>query len=202
MQFWSGLSVVARRDLLRIDKQTLFEQVRKNLYCSRCHGLLVEGFSQIILYGKSLQAGMVGTKNVAGPTGRHMTENGHSAAVAAGFSDDSRDPSVHPWGGLAATRDSMLTVLDCFLDGMPLEVLQNVPPTFHYFIHKLLGSQTCRASEVAFRACIDCKATVFSYCQLLYQLDSLRVLVCNFKPRTVEYVSTVIVTRTSCLTSC
>lgn len=114
---------MARRDLLRIDKQTLFEQVRKNLYCSRCHGLLVEGFSQIILYGKSLQAGS---------TGRQMAENGHNAAVAS-LADDSRDPSVHPWGGLAATRDSMLTVLDCFLDGMPLEVLQNVPPTFHYF---------------------------------------------------------------------
>ncbi|KAG0504669.1 hypothetical protein M758_N028400 [Ceratodon purpureus] len=115
-KFWGGLSVVARRDLLRIDKQTLFEQVRKNLYCSRCHGLLVEGFSQIILYGKSLQAGS---------TGRHLAENGHNASVAS-LVDDSRDPSVHPWGGLAATRDSMLTVLDCFLDGMPLEVLQNV----------------------------------------------------------------------------
>ncbi|KAG0574071.1 hypothetical protein KC19_VG231800 [Ceratodon purpureus] len=114
-KFWSGLSVVGRRDLLRIDKQTLFEQVRKNLYCSRCHGLLVEGFSQIILYAKSLQAGSIG---------RQLVENGDSAAVAS-LADDSRDPSVHPWGGLAATRDSMLTVLDCFLDGMPLEVFES-----------------------------------------------------------------------------
>jgi hypothetical protein len=127
VQFWSGLPVAARRELLRIDKQSLFEQVRKNLYCSRCHGLLVEGFSQIILYGKSLQAGVVGYSNGAGNNSKHLPENGYSAA-AAGFSDDTRDPSVHPWGGLAATRDSMLTVLDCFLDGMPLEVLQNVPP--------------------------------------------------------------------------
>ncbi|XP_024377831.1 uncharacterized protein [Physcomitrium patens] len=122
-KFWGGLSVVARRDLLRIDKQTLFEQVRKNLYCSRCHGLLVEGFSQIILYGKSLQAGMVGQNSGGGTTGKQVSGKGHYAAVA-GFADDSKDPSVHPWGGLAATRDSMLTVLDCFLDGMPLEVFE------------------------------------------------------------------------------
>lgn len=29
----------------------------------------------------------------------------------------SSDPCVHPWGGLATTRETMLTVLDCFLDG-------------------------------------------------------------------------------------
>lgn len=132
LQFWGGLSVVARRDLLRIDKQTLFEQVRKNLYCSRCHGLLVEGFNQIVFYGKTLQAGMVGHTNGSGTNSRQVIQNGYNAGIAD-LSDDSRDPSVHPWGGLAATRDSMLTVLDCFLDGMQLEVLQNVPPTFLYF---------------------------------------------------------------------
>lgn len=144
---------MARRDLLRIDKQTLFEQVRKNLYCSRCHGLLVEGFSQIILYGKSLQAGMVGQNSGGGTTGKQVSGKGHYAAVA-GFADDSKDPSVHPWGGLAATRDSMLTVLDCFLDGMPLEVLQNVPPIFHSFLLMFLKfsatsvGKTCEAIEI------------------------------------------------------
>ncbi|XP_024399022.1 uncharacterized protein [Physcomitrium patens] len=123
-KFWGGLSVVARRDLLRIDKQTLFEQVRKNLYCSRCHGLLVEGFNQIVFYGKTLQAGMVGHTNGSGTNSRQVIQNGYNAGIAD-LSDDSRDPSVHPWGGLAATRDSMLTVLDCFLDGMQLEVFES-----------------------------------------------------------------------------
>eukprot|EP00249_Psilotum_nudum_P027135 c34478_g1_i1 orf=2-271(-) len=40
-KFWSELPSAARHELLRIDKQTLFEQVRKNLYCSRCNGLLL-----------------------------------------------------------------------------------------------------------------------------------------------------------------
>ncbi|KAK9290592.1 hypothetical protein L1049_008763 [Liquidambar formosana] len=54
-KFWSELSLQARQELLRIDKQTLFEQARKNMYCSRCNGLLLEGFLQIVMYGKSLQ---------------------------------------------------------------------------------------------------------------------------------------------------
>jgi hypothetical protein len=126
LQFWSGLSVSARRDLLRIDKQTLFEQVRKNLYCSRCHGLLVEGFAQIVMYGKSLQGGG-GYAN-----GKNGKQEGGGNCAFLSLQDDARDPSVHPWGGLAATRDSMLTVLDCFLDGKPLEVLQNVPPKLYF----------------------------------------------------------------------
>ena len=89
----------------------------------------MEGFSQIIQYGKNLQAGMVGYTNGTGHNGKLLSENGFNPP-AANFVDDTRDPSVHPWGGLAATRDSMLTVLDCFLDGMALEVLQNVPPAF------------------------------------------------------------------------
>lgn len=127
LQFWSGLSSTARRELLRIDKQALFEQVRKNLYCSRCHGLLVEGYAQIVSYGKNLQAGLLGYGNGSVACNKHLSEVGAVGANPS-LQDDTRDPSVHPWGGLAATRDSMLTVLDCFLDGTPLEVLQNVPP--------------------------------------------------------------------------
>ncbi|XP_068659137.1 uncharacterized protein [Aristolochia californica] len=99
-KFWSELSPQARQDLLRIDKQTLFEQARKNFYCSRCNGLLLERFTQIVMYGKSLQQ--------------------------EGSQDEVQDPSVHPWGGLAATRDGILTLLDCFIDRRSLKALQNV----------------------------------------------------------------------------
>ncbi|KAL3687013.1 hypothetical protein R1sor_013322 [Riccia sorocarpa] len=123
-KFWSGLSSSQRRELLRIDKQALFEQVRKNLYCSRCHGLLVEGYAQIVSYGKSLQAGLLGYSNGSAGCNKHLSEVGAVGANSS-LQDDTRDPSVHPWGGLAATRDSMLTVLDCFLDGTPLEVFES-----------------------------------------------------------------------------
>ncbi|BFI32378.1 hypothetical protein MPTK2_4g05400 [Marchantia polymorpha subsp. ruderalis] len=123
-KFWSGLSSTARRELLRIDKQALFEQVRKNLYCSRCHGLLVEGYAQIVSYGKNLQAGLLGYGNGSVACNKHLSEVGAVGANPS-LQDDTRDPSVHPWGGLAATRDSMLTVLDCFLDGTPLEVFES-----------------------------------------------------------------------------
>ncbi|KAJ7546306.1 hypothetical protein O6H91_08G034700 [Diphasiastrum complanatum] len=125
-KFWTQLPSAARRELLRIDKLTLFEKVRKNLYCSRCHGLLIEGFSQIVMYGKSLQGGgqVRGCSDSQTCCNRYPMEN-EIGASSITF-DDTKDPSVHPWGGLAVTRDSMLTVMDCFLDGMPLEVLQNV----------------------------------------------------------------------------
>jgi hypothetical protein len=120
-QFWSGLSSAERRELLRISKQALFEQVRKKFYCSRCHGLLVEGFAQIVSYGKNLQAGVLGNGNGPGACSKHLPESMRRENLS--LQDDTEDPSLHPWGGLAATRDSMLTVLDCFLDGTPLEVL-------------------------------------------------------------------------------
>ena len=119
MQFWIELPPSARQELLRIDKQTLFEQARKNLYCSRCNGLLLEGYSQIIMHGKSLQQGAaVGTyfPNRAGTAKVHSV-NG---------SDVVQDPSVHPWGGLTATRDGVLTLLDCFLKTKSLKPLYNV----------------------------------------------------------------------------
>ncbi|KAF9588244.1 hypothetical protein IFM89_008656 [Coptis chinensis] len=40
--------------------------------------------------------------------------------------DDSQDPSVHPWGVLIATREGILTLLDCFLEAKSLKALQNV----------------------------------------------------------------------------
>ncbi|KAK1307804.1 hypothetical protein QJS10_CPA09g00324 [Acorus calamus] len=118
-KFWSELSPQERRELLRIDKQTLFEQARKNLYCSRCNGLLLEGYSQIIMYGKSLHRDGGGSHL---PNKLCTLKNG----TVPECQDDSHDPSVHPWGGLAVTRDGILTLLDCFLDGKSLKALQNV----------------------------------------------------------------------------
>ncbi|KAI3798351.1 hypothetical protein L1987_33622 [Smallanthus sonchifolius] len=125
-KFWSELSPQARQELLRVDKQTLFEQVRKNMYCSRCNGLLLEGFLQIVMYGKSVQQdGIVG----------QVPCNGHRASknkiiedscLTSMCDDEIQDPSVHPWGGLTTTRDGALTLLDCYLYSKSLKGLQNV----------------------------------------------------------------------------
>ncbi|KAK9068562.1 hypothetical protein SSX86_012677 [Deinandra increscens subsp. villosa] len=125
-KFWSGLSLQARQELLRIDKQTLFEQARKNMYCSRCNGLLLEGFMQIIMYGKSLQQG--GTFN-QGSGDRLVTSKSQTVenvCLSIGGNDDVQDPSVHPWGGLTTTRDGTLTLLDCYICSKYLKGLQNV----------------------------------------------------------------------------
>ncbi|XP_058079982.1 uncharacterized protein LOC131228160 isoform X2 [Magnolia sinica] len=125
-KFWSELSPHARQELLKIDKQTLFEQARKNLYCSRCNGLLLEGFSQIVMYGKSLQQEGACVLLTSNPrASKNQIENGLDM-MSSSRQDDAQDPSVHPWGGLAATRDGILTLLDCFLDGKSLIALQNV----------------------------------------------------------------------------
>ncbi|CAN6465341.1 unnamed protein product [Victoria cruziana] len=124
-KFWSELSLASRHELLRIDKQALFEQARKNLYCSRCNGLLLEGFSQIVVYGKSLQQENERNFNRKSPGCRN--KNGYGSTRASlHCHDDAHDPLVHPWGGLVATRDGTLTLLNCFLDGPSLDTLQNV----------------------------------------------------------------------------
>lgn len=100
----------------------------------------MEGYAQIVSYGKNLQAGLLGYRSGSGACNKHLSEVGINGEKSS-LQDETRDPSVHPWGGLAATRDSMLTVLDCFLDGTPLEVLQNVPTGFLYCcfsVNKLL----------------------------------------------------------------
>ncbi|KVH88916.1 hypothetical protein Ccrd_024737 [Cynara cardunculus var. scolymus] len=125
-KFWSELSPQARQELLRIDKQTLFEQARKNMYCSRCNGLLLEGFLQIVMYGKSLQQeGTVGQ----GSGNRLQNSKCHAVedvCLTIGCNDDVQDPSVHPWGGLTTTRDGTLTLLDCYIYSKYLKGLQNV----------------------------------------------------------------------------
>ncbi|KAL5229746.1 hypothetical protein ABZP36_028522 [Zizania latifolia] len=108
-KFWNALSPQARRELLRLDKQTLIEHARKNLYCSRCNGLLLESFTQIVMYGKSLHEEGLGEPRI------QEVEP-----------DDVQDLSVHPWGGLSTTKDGILTLLDCFINTNSLHVLQHV----------------------------------------------------------------------------
>ncbi|PIN07176.1 hypothetical protein CDL12_20267 [Handroanthus impetiginosus] len=122
-KFWCELTPQDRQKLLRIDKQTLFEHARKNMYCSRCNGLLLEGFLQIVMYGKSLQQDVAG-----GPYSVKATDNQNDGELhtANGCQDDVLDPSVHPWGGLIAVRDGTLTLLDCYLYSKSLKGLQIV----------------------------------------------------------------------------
>ncbi|WOK93206.1 hypothetical protein Cni_G01900 [Canna indica] len=119
-KFWSELPLQARKELLRLDKQTLFEQARRNLYCSRCNGLLLEGFSQIMTYGKSLQLDSSGFQH------SDRMGNRHSQSQNRNDLDEVQDPSLHPWGGLSTTKHGALTVLDCFICSKSLKTLQNV----------------------------------------------------------------------------
>ncbi|KAF8718532.1 hypothetical protein HU200_025307 [Digitaria exilis] len=116
-KFWNELPPQARQELLKLDKQTLIEQARKNFYCSRCNGLLLESFTQIVIYGKALQQEASGTGRL-----RTTTET----RITRGDQDGAQDPSVHPWGGLSTTKDGVLTLLDCFIKTKSLRVLQNV----------------------------------------------------------------------------
>ncbi|KAL0334246.1 UNVERIFIED_CONTAM: protein WHAT'S THIS FACTOR 9, mitochondrial [Sesamum angustifolium] len=122
-KFWCELTPQARQKLLRIDKQTLFEHARKNMYCSRCNGLLLEGFLQIVMYGKSLQQDAAGAHHGGGSM---KNQNDDDLCMANGCKDDVLDPSVHPWGGLSTGRDGTLTLLDCYLYSKSLKGLQNV----------------------------------------------------------------------------
>ncbi|XP_021893973.1 uncharacterized protein LOC110811715 [Carica papaya] len=125
-KFWSELSVQARQKLIRIDKQALFEQARKNMYCSRCNGLLLEGFLQIVMYGKSLQQeGGVGNLPF-NRSGASKNQNGTAPVLNIASPDEIQDPSVHPWGGLTTTRDGSLTLLDCYLCSKSLKGIQHV----------------------------------------------------------------------------
>ncbi|KAL1351410.1 hypothetical protein HN51_015318 [Arachis hypogaea] len=125
-KFWSELSPQARQELLRIDKQSLFEQARKNMYCSRCNGLLLEGFLQIVMYGKSLQHEGVGAHFICNRLGGLKKQNNGGLNITNGCQDEIQDPSVHPWGGLTTTRDGSLTLMNCYLYSKSLKGLQIV----------------------------------------------------------------------------
>lgn len=96
------------------------------MYCSRCNGLLLEGFLQIVMYGKSLQQeGGGGLLPCNRPEAlKNLKDDGLD--VLSGCQDEIQDPVVHPWGGLTATRDGSLTLLNCYLYSKSLKGLQNV----------------------------------------------------------------------------
>lgn len=101
----------ARKELLKLDKQTIFEQARENMYCSRCIGLL-----QIPV--KSLQQG--------GTTTNALKSQKDINCLSDGSQGEMQDPSVHPWGGLTTTKDGSVTLLDCYLYSKSLQEVQNV----------------------------------------------------------------------------
>ncbi|KAL1569332.1 hypothetical protein AAHA92_00822 [Salvia divinorum] len=122
-KFWCELSTQARQKLMSIDKQTLFEHARRNMYCSRCNGLLLEGFLKIVMYGKSLQQDATS----AHYSGQTMTnQNCGNLCIDNDCQDNVIDPSLHPWGGLTTSREGTLTLLDCYLHSKSLKGLQNV----------------------------------------------------------------------------
>ncbi|KAJ4892139.1 Uncharacterized protein Rs2_31887 [Raphanus sativus] len=110
-KFWSELSPKAREELLRIDRQALFEQARKNMCCSRCSSLLVECFLQIVSHGNKSSLPRNGSKD-------DRTFLSHSFCNSSAV--------VSQWGGLTAGRDGSLTLLDCYLYAKSFKVLQTV----------------------------------------------------------------------------
>lgn len=134
IQFWSELSLQARQKLLRIDKQSLFEQARKNMYCSRCNGLLLEGFLQIATHGKSLQQEGVDGHFPCNRSGGLRKLNNEGLSIINGCQDEIQDPSIHPWGGLTTARDGSLTLMSCYLYSKSLKGLQIVSVAHLYWI--------------------------------------------------------------------
>ncbi|CAK8543392.1 unnamed protein product [Lathyrus sativus] len=125
-KFWIELSLQARQELLRIDKQSLFEHARKNMYCSRCNGLLLEGFLQIVMYGKSLPQEGVGAQFPCNKLGALKKQTNGGSSFITGCQDEIPDPSMHPWGGLTTTREGSLTLMTCYLYSKSLKGLQTV----------------------------------------------------------------------------
>ncbi|MBA0700543.1 hypothetical protein Goari_022332, partial [Gossypium aridum] len=115
----------AQQKLLRIDKQKLFERALKNIYYSRCNGLLLEGFLQIVMYGKSLQQEGVAVNLHYNRSGALEKGTGGRLNLTNGTQDEIQDPSVHPWGGLTMTRHGSVTLLDCYLCPKSFKGLQN-----------------------------------------------------------------------------
>jgi len=96
------------------------------MYCSRCNGLLLEGFMQIVMYGKSLQQDGTGGQQPCSRLGISKDQINSGPSSTSLCQDETQDPSVHPWGGLTTTRDAALTLLDCYLYSKSLKGLQNV----------------------------------------------------------------------------
>lgn len=76
------------------------------------------------MYGKSLQQDGVGVSNKS-----KSLDNQEDDICSSNGSQEQYempDPSVHPWGGLATTRDGLLTLLECYLCSESLDGLQKV----------------------------------------------------------------------------
>jgi hypothetical protein len=82
--------------------------------------LLLECFTQIVVYGKSLQ--------LEAPESDRLSTTVDSR-VRQEEQEEAQDPSGYPWGGLSTTKDGTLTLLDCFVKARSLHVLQNVSVT-------------------------------------------------------------------------
>ncbi|KAK1367399.1 hypothetical protein POM88_042960 [Heracleum sosnowskyi] len=97
-KFWNGLSRHGRQDILKVDRQTLLEQARKNMVCSKCYGFLAEELSEFIIYRTSPRPD--GAVNL--------------------------DPCIDPWDGLTITKDGTqsLTLDGCFLSTSLKEIQQ------------------------------------------------------------------------------
>ncbi|BAT95998.1 hypothetical protein VIGAN_08285900 [Vigna angularis var. angularis] len=94
------------------------------MYCSRCNGLLLEGFLQIVTYGKSLQQEGAVVHFPCSRAGGLKNQNNSGSSICNVVQDEIQDPSVHPWGGLTTTREGALTLLDCYLYSKSLKGLQ------------------------------------------------------------------------------
>jgi len=100
------------------------------MYCSRCNGLLLEGFLQIVMYGKSLQPEGAAVQFPCGRPGGFKNQNNGGSSTSNGVRNEIQDPSVHPWGGLTTTREGSLTLMDCYLYSKSLKGLQIVSGAF------------------------------------------------------------------------
>lgn len=96
------------------------------MYCSRCNGLLLEGFLQIVMYGKSLKQEGTGGQISCNRSRASKNHKDGGSSITNGCHDEIPDPSVHPWGGLTITREGSLTLIDCYLYCKSLKGLQNV----------------------------------------------------------------------------
>lgn len=54
---------------------------------------------------------------VFGAGGAARITEGGGVELLNGLEEHCKDPLIHPWGGLTASKDSVLTILDCFLRG-------------------------------------------------------------------------------------
>ncbi|XP_010257520.1 PREDICTED: uncharacterized protein LOC104597588 isoform X2 [Nelumbo nucifera] len=92
------------------------------------HPMLDKSFSGLIsrCFLNKLQEGVIGHLPSSRAGALRNQNDGVLNIMPSCCQDDIQDPSVHPWGGLAATRDGILTILDCFIEAKSLKPLQNV----------------------------------------------------------------------------